>query len=170
MKKVEAPNGKLQFQFCVEINEDHNRTSRSVFKNGSDEYYLVESEEYNIGSAYDHVNVYYALDRSEVEYFEKIASERERQEEQEALERERIAREDRERMLTSGGDRDFYKKKRSDTIWWLKESEEGHKFSFDKETVFDLMKDYPNKLTPEQKAIFDAENPYWAKRLQKNGL
>ena len=40
-------------------------------------------------------------------------------------------------------------------------------FSFDKETVFNLMTDYPDKLTPEQKTIFDKENPYWVKRLQK---
>ena len=97
------------------------------------------------------------------EYLKKIASERERQEQ----ERERLALEDRQRMLTSGGDRYFYKKKRNDSVWWLKESGGDHKFSFDKETVFDLMKDYPDKLTSEQKEAFDRENPYWAKRLQK---
>ena len=86
----------------------------------------------------------------------------ERQKKEEALERERIAREDQERMLTSGGDRYFYKKKRSDFIWWKKEDRGGHRFSFDKETVFDLMTDYPDKLTAEQKEIFDKENPYWA--------
>ena len=48
-----------------------------------------------------------------------------------------------------------------------KEKEGEHSFSFDKETVFDLMKDYPDKLTPEQKEIFDKENPYGAKKLQK---
>ncbi len=107
------------------------------------------------------------MEKSEAEAFEKIASENERRKKEEALERERIAREDQERMLTRGGDRYFYKKKRSDMVWWLKESGGDHKFSFDKETVFDLMKDYPEKLTPEQKEIFDKENPYWAKRLQK---
>ena len=151
MKKVEAPDGKLEFKFCVEVNEGYNRTTRSVYENASGEYYLVESEEYHIGSAYDYVDVYYALERKK----------------EEALERERIAREDQERMLTTGGDRYFYKKKRSDTVWWLKESGDDHKFSFDKETVYDLMRDYPDKLTPEQKEIFDKENPFWAKRLQK---
>ena len=167
MKKVEAPNGKLEFRFCIEVNEDYKRTSRSVYKNESDEYYLVVSEEYNIGSAYDYVNEYFALEKNEVENFEKIAAERERQKKEEAIERERIAREDQERMLTSGSDRYFYKKKRSDIVWWLKESAGDHKFSFDKENVFDLMNDYPDKLTSEQKEIFDKENPYWAKRLQK---
>lgn len=35
-------------------------------------------------------------------------------------------------------------------------------FSFDQETVFNLFRDYPDKLTAEQKEQFDAENPYWA--------
>ncbi len=167
MKKVDSPEGKLEFCFCLEVNEAYSRTTRSVYKNGSGDYYLVESEEYHIGSAYDYVDTYYVLEKSEAEAFEKIASENERRKKEEALERERIAREDQERMLTRGGDRYFYKKKRSDMVWWLKESGGDHKFSFDKETVFDLMKDYPEKLTPEQKEIFDKENPYWAKRLQK---
>ena len=68
-------------------------------------------------------------------------------------------------MLTSGEDRNFYKKKKSDTIWWLKEAGGEHAFSFDKEIVFNLMTDYPEKLTSEQKEIFDKENPYWAKRI-----
>ena len=58
-------------------------------------------------------------------------------------------------MYTSGGDRYFYKKKKSDVIWWKKETAGGHKFSFDKETVYDLMTDYPEKLNAEQKKIFD---------------
>ena len=33
--------------------------------------------------------------------------------------------------------------------------------SVDRKTVFNLMTDYPEKLTPEQKEIFDKENPYW---------
>ena len=41
------------------------------------------------------------------------------------------------------------------------------KFSFDRETVFNLMTDYPEKLTPEQKEIFDKENPYWKVYLKR---
>ncbi|MBP5415773.1 MAG: hypothetical protein ILN61_11140 [Lachnospiraceae bacterium] len=52
-------------------------------------------------------------------------------------------------------------------MWWKKEVKGEHKFSFDKEVVFDLMSDYPDKLTVEQKEIFDRENPIWAKKLQK---
>ena len=99
MTKVDSTNGKVEFQFCIDVDEGYNRTTRSVYKNEAGEYYLIESEEYHIGSAYDYIDVYYALDRSEVEYFEKIAAERERQKKEEALERERIAREDQERSL-----------------------------------------------------------------------
>lgn len=35
-------------------------------------------------------------------------------------------------------------------------------FSFDKETEFNMFRDYPHELTAEQKKIFDEENPYWA--------
>ena len=35
-------------------------------------------------------------------------------------------------------------------------------FTFDGEKVFNLFRDYPHELTPEQKEIFDAENPFWA--------
>lgn len=35
-------------------------------------------------------------------------------------------------------------------------------FTFDGETVFNLFRDYPYKLTPEQKKMFDDLNPYWA--------
>jgi hypothetical protein len=67
---------------------------------------------------------------------------------------------------------DFYKNGINDTIWWAEEGEfDGDiwmpddgvmLFSFDKKTVFNLFRDYPWKLTAEQKAIFDRENPYWA--------
>ena len=35
-------------------------------------------------------------------------------------------------------------------------------FTFDGEKIFNLFRDYPYELTPEQKEIFDAENPFWA--------
>lgn len=58
----------------------------------------------------------------------------------------------------------FYKKRKGDTIWWIRyEGEAGRiDFSFDKETIYSLWQDYPQNLTKEQKELFDRENPYWA--------
>lgn len=58
----------------------------------------------------------------------------------------------------------FYKENETDVIWWVDnpETKGVWLFSFDKKTVFNLFEDYPHKLTPEQKEIFDRENPYWA--------
>ena len=59
----------------------------------------------------------------------------------------------------------FVHEKENDVIWWVEapiENDGEFLFSFDKQTVFNLFADYPWKLTPEQKRIFDRENPYWA--------
>ncbi len=58
----------------------------------------------------------------------------------------------------------FEKKEDADKIWWVDtyNIRDGGRFSFDKKTVYSLFGDYPHKLTPEQKEIFDKENPYWA--------
>lgn len=59
----------------------------------------------------------------------------------------------------------FFKNDPNDSIWWLDNSDESRGefvFSFDGKTLFNLFRDYPNKLTPEQKSIFDKENPFWA--------
>lgn len=57
----------------------------------------------------------------------------------------------------------FYKNKPSDKIWWVDNPERIGEwlFSFDKKKVFNMFSDYPHKLTPEQKQLFDKENPYW---------
>lgn len=57
----------------------------------------------------------------------------------------------------------FVKNNPTDKIWrvdnpdvvgeWL--------FTFDKKTIFNMFRDYPFKLSPKQKAIFDEENPEW---------
>ena len=58
----------------------------------------------------------------------------------------------------------WYKNEDSDTIWWLEvpDNDGDWLFSFDKKTIFNMFADYPQKLTPEQKAIFDKENPQLA--------
>jgi hypothetical protein len=58
--------------------------------------------------------------------------------------------------------RAFYKNNQTDIIWWVETDLKGvWEFSFDRKTVFNMFQDYPWKLTPEQKSIFDRENPYW---------
>nr|DAS28633.1 MAG TPA: hypothetical protein [Caudoviricetes sp.] len=39
-------------------------------------------------------------------------------------------------------------------------------FSFDKKKEFNFWQDYPNKLTKEQRAIFDKENEILVKSLK----
>lgn len=58
----------------------------------------------------------------------------------------------------------WYKENETDRVWWVDnpDAKGVWLFSFDRETVFNLFEDYPYKLTPEQKAVFDKENPYWA--------
>ena len=60
---------------------------------------------------------------------------------------------------------DFEKNNEDDEIYWTAEIDklDSHLFSFDKKTVYNLFEDYPNRLTKEQKAIFDRENPFWVK-------
>lgn len=61
----------------------------------------------------------------------------------------------------------FYKKRKNDKIWWVGFLDEIGRLaiSFDKKTILNLFTDYPHKFTPEQKEMFDKENPYWAKFL-----
>lgn len=65
----------------------------------------------------------------------------------------------------------FYKNKKSDKVYWVDnlDVKGEHLFSFDKQTIFNLFADYPHKLTPEQRAIFDKENPYWADFFRDRG-
>lgn len=58
----------------------------------------------------------------------------------------------------------WYKNEPEAKIWWLDNADERVGewiFSFDKKHTFNMFADYPHKLTPEQKEIFDRENPYW---------
>lgn len=57
----------------------------------------------------------------------------------------------------------FYKNNETDKIFWVDNVEDVGVwlFSFDKEKIFNMFEDYPQKLTKEQKEIFDKENPFW---------
>lgn len=59
---------------------------------------------------------------------------------------------------------EWFKNNPDDSIWWLNNPDRVGEwiFSFDKKEAFNMFTDYPAKLTPEQKKIFDEENPYWA--------
>lgn len=58
----------------------------------------------------------------------------------------------------------FYKNNPEDKIWWIDDPNIIGEwlFSFDKKKIYNMFKDYPQKLTKEEKRIFDKENPYWA--------
>lgn len=58
----------------------------------------------------------------------------------------------------------YIKKNETDKIWWVDDPDKlgEHLFTFDKEKIFNLFRDYPHELTNEQKELFDKENPYWA--------
>lgn len=58
----------------------------------------------------------------------------------------------------------WFKKHEADETWWLDNTGVVGEwiFSFDKVNEFNMFRDYPYKLTKEQKEIFDKENPYWA--------
>ena len=58
----------------------------------------------------------------------------------------------------------FYKNKPSDKVYWIDNVGVIGEFlfSFDKKKIYNLFRDYPQKLTKEEKIIFDKENPYWA--------
>lgn len=58
----------------------------------------------------------------------------------------------------------FTKNNETDVIWWVENTDVDGEwlFTFDKKHIFNMFKDYPYKLTKEQKAVFDKENPEWA--------
>ncbi|MBR5349085.1 MAG: GNAT family N-acetyltransferase [Lachnospiraceae bacterium] len=169
MEKSVRPDETVEELFCYEVNKEDMYT-KSIGVTGSGKYYVIETHEYNVGSGYSSYSNYYPIEPDEVSYYQKVAEDRKRIEEFKSLEEESSRLEDQKRLLTNGSDKDFYKKKRTDIIWWLKEGKGEHRFSFDKVTVYDLITDYPYKLTPQQKEIFDKENPYWKAYFQKKNI
>ncbi len=58
----------------------------------------------------------------------------------------------------------FVRNNPDDMIWWVDNPENIGEwlFTFDKTNVFNMFRDYPERLTRKQKEIFDKENPEWA--------
>ncbi len=58
---------------------------------------------------------------------------------------------------------DFYKQNPTDKIYWTDnlDSVGEYLFSFDRKKIYNLFEDYPDKLSKEEKELFDKENPYW---------
>lgn len=50
------------------------------------------------------------------------------------------------------------------TFTWIDKPEQVGEmiFTFDGKKIFNLFRDYPHELTPEEKEIFDNANPFWA--------
>ena len=58
----------------------------------------------------------------------------------------------------------WIKNKKTNKIYWLDNSSSVKGewiFTFDKKKEFNMFSDYPDKLTAEEKKIFDKENPFW---------
>lgn len=61
-------------------------------------------------------------------------------------------------------DKILYKKNPNDVVMWVENLKVvgEMEFTFDGKKFFNLFQDYPEKLTAEEKTIFDEENPRWA--------
>ena len=57
----------------------------------------------------------------------------------------------------------FYRENAADRIWWVDTADRVGEwlFTFDKQKIYNMFRDYPHELTSEEKEIFDKENPYW---------
>ena len=65
--------------------------------------------------------------------------------------------------MAVSNDNIWFKRNPSDTVWWQDNGRIGVMiFSFDRIIEYNLFQDYPWKLSAEQKAVFDRENPFWA--------
>lgn len=61
----------------------------------------------------------------------------------------------------------WYKNEESDKIWWKETETVGEWiFSFDRKKEYNMFADYPHNLTPEQKEVFDKENPEWVEYFE----
>lgn len=67
-------------------------------------------------------------------------------------------------MRNNDGKYDLYQNEPTDKVWWVDNIDHVGviEFTFDKKKIYNLYQDYPDKLTSEEKAAFDKENPFWA--------
>lgn len=68
-------------------------------------------------------------------------------------------------MAVASSKYEFYHQNEGDVIWWADspDMKDGDfLFSFDKKRIYNFFADYPHELTPEERAIFDKENPQLA--------
>ena len=72
MKKIDVQDYDYEKLFSVYL-DNEKRMFKSVGIGENGEYILVESAEYNIGSAYDAIEQYYELTVSEVKEYAKQA-------------------------------------------------------------------------------------------------
>ena len=79
---------------------------------------------------------------------------------------------DRVRGMKEKTEYEFYRKDKKSKVWWayVKGYKGIHIFSFDKMKTYNLFHDYPYKLSPVEKAIFDEYEPFWAKFFKKRQL
>lgn len=56
-----------------------------------------------------------------------------------------------------------YKNNPNDKITWIEQKDNIGEwlFTFDGVKIYNMFADYPEKLTSEEREIFDKENPYW---------
>ena len=68
-------------------------------------------------------------------------------------------------------DEQYFKNEPTDKIWWIDDPETVGEFlfTFDKKQIYNLFTDYPYKLTPQQRQIFDRENPNWKEFFADRG-
>lgn len=63
----------------------------------------------------------------------------------------------------------FFKKNENDKIWWVASKKRRGLLavSFDKEKIYNLFTDYPEKFSKDEKKMFDKENLYWKNYFTK---
>lgn len=65
----------------------------------------------------------------------------------------------------------IYKENKGDKVWWVDTDKIGeYLFSFDKKNIYNLFRDYPEKLTVDEWLTFNDENEYWMMFFKKDNI